>query len=244
MIEFRRFKMTTAMGRLAVVLQLILVSAFLSVAPGHGVTKARAQTQTNVKLNQAERALVAASRNAIVRTGISEGYFDRHFTLVKVLHQPGDRRVVWKFSVNEYSTNVSDVVGYYTANGKRVDVHSVTTTLGATSEIKRTISRKTANRIIQKCIGSFTNPTVEYRATDKGPARLLLTAEAVSKLRPPLKEEPRANPANAQVQTDMDVIKNKPKNRPPIIVASIDLESGKCTKGELLAGPSPPASQF
>jgi hypothetical protein len=179
-----------------------------------------------------------------VRTGISEAYFDRHFTLVKIFSQPGDRRVVWKFSFNEYSTNVSDVLGYYTANGKRVDVHSVTTTLGATSEIKQTISRRTANRIIQRCIGGFANPSVEYRASGNGRARLFLTAEAVSKLSQPLKEERRANPPKAQVQTDMDVIKNKQKNRPPIIVASIDLETGKCTKGELLAGPSPPANQF
>jgi hypothetical protein len=222
-----------------------LFAAVVLVATDCGWIPARAQsTNTPAVLNEAERALVAGSRTAIVRTGISEGYFDRHFTLVKVFNQPGDRRVVWKFSVNEYSTNVSDVLGYYTANGKRVDVHSVTTTLGATSEIKRTISRRTANRIIQRCIGTFANPSVEYRASGSGPARLFLTAEAVSKLSQPLKEEPRANPPKAQVQTDMDVIKDKRKNRPPIIVASIDLESGKCTKGEPLAGPSLPASRF
>ena len=224
---------------------MILVGAFLSLAPGDGSTTPGAQaTQTIIKLNEAERALVAASRSAIVRTGISEGYFDRHFRLVQVVNRSGDRRVVWSFSVNEYTTTVTDVLGYYTANGKRMDTHSVTATLGATSEIKRTISRKTADRLMQKCIGSFTNPSLEYRASGTGPAMLLLTAEAIPKLGPPQTEEPPKSSPNAQVQTGMDVIREKRRNRPPIIVASIDLESGKCTKGELLAGPKAPASQF
>lgn len=238
-------KLKPTMRRVSQLVWSILFAAVVLVGGDSGRIQAREQSaNTPAVRKEAERALVAGSRAAIVRTGISAGYFDRHFTLVKVSNQPGDRRVVWKFSVNEYSTIVSDVLGYYTANGKRIDTHSVTTTLGATSEIKRTISRKTANRIIQRCIGSFTNSSVEYRASGNGPARLFLTAEAVSKLGPPPKEAPRANPPKTQVQTDMDVIKDKPKNRPPIIVASIDLESGKCTKGELLAGPSVPASQF
>ena len=237
--------MKPKMQRVKQVVRLILFGAVVLGATVYGWIPAGAQSaNTPSARNEAERALVAASRSAIVRTGISEGYFDRHFTLVKVINQPGDRRVVWKFSVNEYSTSVSDVLGYYTANGKRIDTHSVTTTLGATSEIKRTISRKSADRIIQRCIGSFTNSSVEYRASGNGPARLLLTAEAVPKLGPPQKEEPPKSAPKAQVQTDMDVIREKRKNRPPIIVASIDLESGKCTKGELLAGPSIPASQF
>ncbi len=232
------------MRRLTAV-QMILVGAFMSMAPGHGPTTPAAQsTQTIIKLNEAERALVAGSRTAIVRSGMSSAYFDRHFTLVQVVNRSGDRRVVWSFSVNEYATTVTDVLGYYTANGKRRETHSVTATLGATSEIKRTISRKTADRLMQKCIGSFANPSVEYRAAGNGPARLLLTAEAIPKLSPPQNDEPPKSSPKAQVQTDMDVIRDKRRNRPPIIVASIDLESGKCTKGELLAGPRVPASQF
>lgn len=233
------------MRRLMQITRSILLGATVLFAADYAGIPARAQSaKTPVVLNEADRALVAGSRNAIVRTGVSEGYFDRHFTMVKVVNQPGDRRIVWKFTVNEYSVNVSDVLGYYTANGKRHDTHSVTTTLGRTAEIKRTISRKTADRIIQRCIGSFTNPSVEYRASDNGRARLLLTAEAIPRLSALQKEDPRPNPPKAQVPTDRDVIRDKPKNRPPIIVASIDLESGKCTKGELLAGPSAPTSQF
>ena len=170
---------------------MILVGVFLSVAPGHGSPMPGVQsTQTIIKLNEAERALVAGSRNAIVRSGMSSAYFDRHFTLVQVVNRSGDRRVVWSFSVNEYATTVTDVLGYYTANGERMNTHSITATLGATSEIKRTISRKTADRLIHKCIGSFANPSVEYRASDNGRAKLLLTAEAIPKLSPPQTEEP------------------------------------------------------
>src|SRR5688572_8766504 len=198
--------MTTTMRRLAAA-QMILVGAFLSVAPGHGSTTPGAESrQTIIQLNEAERALVAGSRNAIVRSGLSSAYFDRHFTLVQVVNRSGDRRVVWSFSVNEYATTVTDVLGYYTANGKRRDTHSVTATLGATSEIKRTISRKTADRLMQKCVGSFTNPSLEYRASGTGPARLLLTAEAIPKLGPPQTEEPPKSSPKAQVQTGMDVI--------------------------------------
>jgi hypothetical protein len=85
---------------------------------------------------------------------------------------------------------------------------------------------------------------VEYRASANGPARLLLTAEAIPKLSPPQNEEPPKSSPKAPVQPDMDVIRDKRRNRPPTIVAAIDLESGKCTKGELLAGPKVPGSQF
>jgi len=89
------------MRRLAVILQLLLLGGFLSVAPGDGLTTAGAQsTHSTIKLNEAERALVAGSRNAIVRSGMSSAYFDLHFMLVQVVNRPGDRRVVWTFSVN------------------------------------------------------------------------------------------------------------------------------------------------
>ncbi len=197
--------------------------------------------QAQLKLNEAERALVTGSRNAIVRTGMSEAYFDRRFSLVKVVNQSADRRVIWKFSLNEYSTIVTDVIGYYTADGKRVDVHGAATSLRVTSDINKTISRKKADQIMQKCIGRFTNAGVEYRASPNGPARLVLAAEAVPRPEPEQQPTP-VNPSKTQPPTDMDLIKPKGKRRPPIIVGAVDLQSGKCTKGELLAGPSVPMS--
>ena len=225
----------------------ILLGACLLNASGQGWMPATAQsTKTTARLNEAERALVSGSRAEIVRSGMSSRYFDRHFTLVKVVNQPGDRRVVWKFSLNEYHATVTDVLGFYTKDGKRFDTHSVAGSLRATSEIKRTISMKNATRIMKSCIGAFANPSVEYRASGNDRARLTLTAEAVSTL--PVRDEPKPSPSPStsvpQVSTDMDEIKRKGKKRPPIIVGVIDLESGKCTRGELISGAPHPVSQF
>ena len=224
----------------AAALQLILLGAFLFVAPDHGGTAARAQaTKATIRLNEAERALAAGSRNAIVRGGMSSAYFDRHFTLVQVVNRSGDRRVVWSFSVNEYTTTVTDVLGYYTANGKRIDTHSVTTTLRATSDIIRTISRRKANQLMQQCIGFHRNPSVEYRAADAGAARLLPTAESVPKTARANKERREDEEREARERqskpkrSEADVIKDESEDYgPPTIVGSVDLQTGKCTKGE------------
>lgn len=183
---------------------------------------------------------MANSRKAIIGTGVSGSYFDRHFTFVKVANQPGDRRVVWKFSVNGYQTIVSDVIGYYTKDGKRIDTHGVAATLQSTSEIRRTISHRAANQLMQRCIGRFVNPSVEYKSSGPEGARLVLTAEAVRKSANPTTEEreyeereARERAAKSQGRSDTDKIEKKRKKGAPIITGSIDLESGKCTKGQL-----------
>lgn len=219
---------------------LTLIVAAFSVAL---TVNAQSSKNASVNLSEAERALVAGSRLAIVRTGLSAAYFDQHFTVIKVINQPGDRRIIWKFTVNDYTTYVSDVLGYYTKDGKRVDTHSVDATLRATSEIKRTISRKKANRIMQGCIGRFANPSVEYRASGDSRAALVLNAEAVPKSRPREEPKPSATPT-PQISSDGDVIRQKGKKPPPIIAGSVDLESGKCTKGVLQSGAPGPTSRF
>lgn len=192
-------------------------------------------------MTDGERALVVASRNAIVLTGMSGGYFDRHFKLVKVTNQPGDRRIVWKFSINGYETVVSDVLGYYSKDGKRFDTHSVATTLRATSDITRTLSRQKANQVMQQCIGAFRKPSVEYRAADHGDARLFLTAESVPKAKRETEErrereerEERERQPKPKPLPGTDVIEDEgDDDGPPITVGSVDLQSGKCIKGKL-----------
>jgi len=192
----------------------------------------------------AERAVAAGSRQAIIATGISESYFDRHFTLVKVADQPGDRRAVWKFSVNGYQTTISDVVGYYTKDGKRVDTHSVASTLRRTSEIEKTISRRAANRIMRQCIGTFTHPAIEFVAINKE-ARLVLTAESARRIarhrekeeREEREREERERTARSQNKQGVDPIENEGGNRPPTVTGTVDLQSGKCTKGLLMTTP-------
>ena len=239
------YKMKLDMRKLSWLVRLLFSVVIVGVLTGVWLTtNAQTAKTVSLKLNDAERSLVAGSRKAVVRTGMSEQYFDRHFTLVKVVNQPGDRRVVWKFSVNEYATNVTDVLGYYTANGKRVDTHSVATTLRETSDITRTISRSKANQIMQQCIGNFRNPTVEYRAADGGVAQLFLNAESVPKqARRSEKEREREEREARDRQTQpkrtagSDPIEEEGDEGPPITVGSVDLQTGKCTKGQLVVAP-------
>lgn len=234
---------------------LVACAAFFSGAPafftaGHQSPSApKSKTKSTLpKLTEAERTLVANSRAAIMRTGISGPYFDRHFTLVKVVNQSGDRRVVWKFSINEYATMVSDALGFYTKDGKRFDTHGVVTALQSTTEIKRTISRRSANQIMQRCIGNFANPSIEYRATGAEGARLVITAEAVVKTAKVSKKErereerereereARERAARAQGR-NTEALEEEGDEGAPIIIGIVDLESGKCRKDELRAAP-------
>ena len=128
-------------------------------------------------LNASERALVAGSREAIIKTGITAAFFDRHFRVARVLDRPGDRRVIWRLSVGGHEASVNDSVGYYTEGARRVDTHSVAATLSETSDLTRTITRRRAELLMRRCIGRFRNAQVEYRAhVEGGRAALLLTA--------------------------------------------------------------------
>ncbi len=230
-LDMRKIAATVVLS-LAVGLSLAKEDAFV-------ISAGKPSSQnTTANLTPAERVLVAASRQAIIATGMSEGYFDRHFALAKVVNLPGDRRIVWKFALNEYSTTVTDVLGYYTRNGQRIDTHSVTTTLGKSSNIAATISRSRANRIMQRCIGVFTNPNVEYRAASGG-ARLVFTAEAVRKS--PREEKEREREIKQRARNAKpppgDTIEAEAEGGAPIIVGTVDLQTGACTKGQLVVAP-------
>jgi hypothetical protein len=222
------------------VLVLICASAAGTAGRAFPIHSDQGPKLSAVKLSDAEAALVASSRKAIISTGVSDKYFERHFTLLKVVNQPGDRRVLWKFSVNGYQTTVSDVLGYYTQDGKRVDTHSVASTLRQTTEIEKTISRSAANRVMRKCIGTFANPAFELIANGNE-ARLIMTAEAVTRTARRREKEEREREererAPSQNKQGTDVIENEGNNGPPIIFGSVDLQSGKCTKGRLMTTP-------
>jgi hypothetical protein len=203
-------------------------------------------------LTEGEKRLADGSRKAILRAGISAPYFEKHFRLVRVFDKTGDRRVVWKFTVNEYAAIVNDAVGFYTDGGKRVDVNSVATSLASAHDITRTIPRKTAERIMRRCIGNFGNQAVEYRAFGtSGAAVLLLTAQSVAapkvivsraererrereeRERQKRKEE-RRRLQEQGVMTMPD--EDDEKGRPKIVLGMVNLETGKCTKGTGIAG--------
>ena len=198
----------------------------------------------DLTLSQEENLLSEGSRQAILRTGITPTYFSKHFRVQQVVNKTGDRRVVWKFSINEYDTIIVDSIGYYTEAGRRINVHGVEGLLLATSDIKRTISKARALKIMKSCLGAFANPVVEYKADGSRKAVLVLNAHSIPKSdssAPKATSESKKTEASPE-RNDRDRIREgRQKPRPPIELGSVNLETGKCVKGIGQAGaPKPP----
>ncbi|MGH9971111.1 MAG: hypothetical protein ACREBG_25410 [Pyrinomonadaceae bacterium] len=199
-------------------------------------------------LTESQKRLMEGSRKAILKTGMSEPYFDEHFRVVAVFDQPGDRRVVWNFRVNEYETIVNDSIGFYTEGGKRTDIHSVASLLSSTSDLKRTIPKSRALKIMAACLGKFGTTAVEYRAAASGKAMLYLTAASIPRPRRLTRKEARERERKERearekstktlTQGNTDVIEEEgERDRPPIFLGAVNLETGKCSKGIGQAGP-------
>lgn len=214
------------------------------------------------ELSAAERALAAASREAIIKTGLSAAFFDGHFRVARVIDRAGDRRVVWRLSVGGYETSVNDALGFYTEGARRVDTHSVVATLNATSDITRTITRRRAETLMRRCIGRFVNPQVEYRAQGaEGRAALLFTAQSTV----PREREGRVREARERREREereehereererraraeaggghaADVVEEDDEGGegPVIMLGAVNLVTGDCSVGYGQAGPVPP----
>ena len=173
-------------------------------------------------------ALADGSRKAILETGISERYFDKHFRLARVVAEEGDRRVEWKFSLGGYEVLLVDEVGFHTTeSGERVDVHSIKNELFSAYDIKRTIPKRRAEAALKTCIGDYTDLAVVYRALNApGKAGLYLTARA--KVEPDgEEEEERRGEREGEDEHEVEGI--------AFNVGYINLETGKCTveKGQV-----------
>lgn len=228
---------------------VLYAAAFMAAAPSGAVT-----TATQRELSESERALVGGSREAVVGTGMSGAFFDRHFRVERVFDRPGDRRVVWRFSFGGHEALVNDTVGFYTEGGRRLDTHSVAATLNQTSDLTRAITRPRAERIMRRCIGRFTNPQVEYRAHGpQGAAALLLTAEAVvvprggeargREEREARERREREGRERARVQAEgapqNDRVGEEDEGGGGRVVplGAVDLSNGRCTVGRGQSGP-------
>jgi hypothetical protein len=205
-----------------------------------------AQTAPPKGLTDSERALVAGSREAIIKTGITPAFFDEHFRLARVLDRTGDRRVIWRLSVGGYEATVNDSVGYYTEGPRRVDTHTVAATLSSTQDITRTITRRRAELLMRRCIGRFLEPQVEYRAHGpEGRAALLLTAHTLVPRRHGGHEREgleHRGPARAGGARALDGVgaEDEGGEGPVVVLGAIDLVTGACTVGYGQAGPLPP----
>lgn len=217
-------------------------------------------SEGGLKLTPGEESLVRGSKAAIIATGFSEAFFDAHFEPFRVFDSPGDRRVLWRFRVNDYETFVSDPVGFYTdARGRRVDTHTVGATLGKTRDIRRTISRRRAERLMKDCIGEYQGGTVTYqRIGVDNRAALVFSALTVTTTTTPAgasagsaQPPPSApSPSASELESRLpDAPKKRGKKKPFIGIGTVDLETGRCTKGVARAGSphprvvAPPASK-
>jgi hypothetical protein len=202
------------------------------------------QNQTK-ELSVGEKSLVQSSRTAILDTGISAAYFDRHFKLVRVIDTASDRRVIWKYSIGEYAAILNDAVGFYSNDkGKRINIHAVRGILSTAHDIKNTIPKKRAEQLMLQCIGKYTLGAVVFQSFGTTPrASLLLTASSIPKPRKEKREEERKKsrknrdvektPAPYEGKSPFDTVEegDDDDNGPLIYTGFIDLETGMCTKG-------------
>jgi hypothetical protein len=200
-----------------------------------------------LKLNGEEERLALGSKAAIVVTGLSEAYFDAHFRLVRVVNTQGSRQVVWKYSLGEYETTLTDIVGFYTAGGARVDTHSITGTLGSTYEIRETIPMLRAAKAMRECIGRYAGAAVVYqRLSDDGRTGLYLTAQASSSTRRAAGRGEREREERAQREArrrgtggdgsgEPVEMREDDENIPPLFIGYVNLETGRCLKAQGVA---------
>ena len=176
--------------------------------------------------------LAAASRKAILETGISEQYFDKHFRLARVVDEEGDRRVEWTFSLDGYEVLLVDDGGVHTTEGGgRVDVHSIKSELFRAYDIKRTIPKRRAEAALKSCIGDYTGASVVYRALKApGTAGLYLTARA--RVEPDGEEEKERREGRGEEEEGES---EREVEGLSFSVGYVNLETGKCTvqKGQV-----------
>jgi hypothetical protein len=223
----------------------------------------RVKMLAEFKLNAEEEKLVRGSKAAIIGTGMSAEHFDAHFRLVRVVNTQGSRQVVWKYSLGEYETIITDIVGFYTAGGERVDTHSITGTLGATYDIRETIPMQRAEKLMRECLGTYTGAAVIYqRLSADGQTGLYLTAHAtIAPTRDAAREErereerrreerqreerERRERARREAQKrnkggatsgDPVEMKEEDEERVPFFIGYVNLETGKCIKAQGVIG--------
>jgi hypothetical protein len=211
--------------------------------PAASSSQKPAEAPATVKLTDEESRMAQGSRAAIIATGFSESYFDAHFRLARIVNQPGDRRVVWKYSINEYEVLVHDSLGYRTEAGKRIDIHSVGHSLGATRDIERTVARSVAERLLRACLGRRAPSQVVFQPVNEGQrSTLYLTAQAAGEpggrgAREEREREERARRERGRREQKrngggIESIETREDDDegPPFFIAYVNLETGKCVK--------------
>jgi hypothetical protein len=219
----------------------------VAVKPSAAASQKPAEPPAALKLDEEESRMARGSRDAIIATGFSESYFDEHFHVDRIVNQPGDRRVVWKYSINEYEVLVHDSLGYRTEAGRRVDVHSVANNLGATRDIEHTVGRSVAERTLRACLGRRAPSQVVFQPVNEGQrSTLYLTAQAAGarsergarherEERARRERERREQKRKGEGIGSFEIREDDDDDAPPFFIAFVNLETGKCVKARGIA---------
>ncbi|HWN98341.1 MAG TPA: hypothetical protein VNS63_03620 [Blastocatellia bacterium] len=206
-------------GTIAVLALSGLLGAFHCLTAGTqaagagGASLSRCEVEYQAVEPSSASSIVEDSKRAIIETGMSESYFDKHFKLIKAVNEPADRRVEWSFSVNEYQAQLVDAIGFNTNGGKLANVHGIKNQLYSTHEIIKTLPRQRARSLLRSCIGEFDSESVIYRTlTVPGKARLYLTGRSI------IKRENRQRETEGEQEGKF------------LFVGFVDVETGKCVK--------------
>jgi len=184
--------------------------------PAHALTQAEAHALTQAEGSKTA-SLVELSRRAIIETGLSESYFDKHFKLIKSVDDAADQRVEWLFSVNGYKAQLVDAIGFHTTGGKRAFVHGIKNQLYETREIVKTLSLAQARKILKRCIGEYQSETVIYQTLSvPGRAKLYLTGRSIPQREAEREQKPKETEGEEEGQF--------------LYVGFVDVETGKCIK--------------
>ncbi|MDT7540994.1 MAG: hypothetical protein QOE33_898 [Acidobacteriota bacterium] len=217
--------------------------------PAKGLAQEAVSAPINMKLTDEESRMAQGSRAAIIAAGFSESYFDAHFRLSHVVNSANDRRILWHFSIGEYSAVVIDSLGFYTdEKGGRVDTHSARATLHSAHDVLHVISKWRAKRIMRSCIGAYANGAVVLQADGAdGQTALVFIATSMPKLRRKewaerAERERRERAKKSRSggppgQSRMDAVENEGDegDDEPIYIGAVNLETGRCTKGQAIS---------
>ena len=158
--------------------------------------------QIFLALAPSDRAIVSASRQALLETGMSDAFLDASVALLGVSEGENDWVVQWSIAIGEYTVPLKDRI---TVSVTGALVHLLPEALGRTHDIGTTLTHTAAEEALERCIGSLDRDSLvmTYRARVRGgSAQLLLEGRS-------------------QAQEGSGA-----RN-----VGSIDLETGECKKG-------------
>jgi len=125
--------------------------------------------------------MVAESRLELIASGMSPEYVDSHFQVTDMIDEDDEKRVVWTYTLGDYTIEVVDPVSWTLDEKEEITYsHGIRHELGSTRNIELVIPMKQAEEIMQDCLGEYTQVQFSFIARDiPGSASLWMIARSV-----------------------------------------------------------------